>query len=582
MRGVDSIKNNKSSGKKRDRARSRVSVEAWIIIVVILLIGAIILFPRDIFSAPNTRIEYTEPPITPHEETNQLLASVDHESDLKNASATITFPDGGSFTITAEEAGFSPDIELMVAAVGVGMRGTGNTEFNEDYVRGVVAANTKRFNDALVDEACNILRDSIVIIKGSSVEPADEKDVYDLTVATLYMAIDEQAHMTADFSPKTSKQKELDLMMLYERIFVEPASAYYNGETHRVDEEVMGVRFDMAEAQKMMDQAAEGTKIVIPLIFTMPEVTSRQLGRTLFRDVLAERTTRISGTNNRLNNIQLSSAAVNGTILAPDEVFSFNGIVGERTAEKGYLEAGAYVNNETIQEIGGGICQTSSTIYDCVLHSDLEVIERLNHMFTVAYLPLGNDATINWGTADLKFRNNTEYPIRIEATVIGRDLTVRLIGTKTDDNYIEIDFKLISMTPYDTIRQEDESVPQGATVDKSDGHTGYVVETYKYLYDKDGNLISETLVDKSVYLVQDRVILIPPEPESEDQESEDQEPGDPESEDPGEKIDESLPPDTQSPPPEELPDETSENMPPDLPPQEEEAPAPPEEPDALP
>ena len=326
----------------------------------------------------------------------------------------------------------------------------------------------------------------------------------------------------------------------------------------------MGVSFDMIDAQIMMDQAAAGTKVVIPLVFTMPDVTSRQLGRLLFRDVLAERTTRISGTNNRPNNIQLSSAEIDGTVLAPGEEFSFNRIVGERTAERGYLEAGAYVNNETIMETGGGICQTSSTIYDCVLHADLEVIERLNHMFTVAYLPLGNDATINWGTVDLKFRNNTEYPIRIEAIVVGRDLTVRLIGTKLDDNYIKIDFELISMTPYSTINEEDDSIPQGTTVNKSDGHTGYVVDTFKYLYDKDGNLISETLVDRSVYVVQNRIILVPPAPEEDDTD---------------EEIDESLPPDSESTlPPEEPPDVPGENVPTESPPPYEEITPPPESP----
>ena len=506
-------------------------------------------FPRSV--TPESTTKDVEPSALPHEEATQLLASVSSESYLKNVSATVTFPDGGSFTIFAEKAGFSTDIDGTVAAVG--LSDAGNKNFNDNYVREIVAKNTKRFNDALVEEACDINNDRIVIIKGSSIEPADEADVYNLTLATLYRAIDEQAHLTAEFQPNASKIRELDLMMLYESTFIEPLSAVYDSETNSITEDVTGVSFNRIDAQIMMDQAAAGTKVVIPFVFTAPEVTTKQLEKMLFRDVLAERTTIISGTSNRLNNVELSAAAVDGTILAPGDIFSFNGIVGERTAERGYLEAGAYVNNETVQEIGGGICQTSSTIYDCVLHSDLEVIERLNHMFTVAYLPLGNDATINWGTVDLKFRNSTDYPIRIETEIDGRNLTVKLIGTRLDDDYIEIGFELISTTSFETVRQEDESVPQGSTITKSDGHVGYVVDTYKYLYDKDGNLISETLVGRSTYRAQNRVILIPPEPESADSDYE-------EDEAPADDL-ETPPSDFESsPPPEALPDGPAEDV----------------------
>ena len=526
----------------------KTSVKVLIIIAAVVLAGTILLIPHAI--SPNTPVEEIESPEITHEDVVQPLVNVSYENNSIDASATITFPDGSSFKITADEAGFLTDTDGAIAAVG--LSDAINTEFNKEYVREVVTTYTGRFNDTLVDEAYNILRDSIIITKGSYIEPADVDEVFALTVETLYWAIEERAHLTADVTSNMSSLKELDLTTLFERVFIEPVSAFYDSQTHAVAEEVMGVSFDMTGAQIMMDQAEAGTKVVIPLIFTMPEVTSRQLGRLLFRDILAERTTIISGTNNRLNNVQLSTATVNGTILAPGEEFSFNRIVGQRTAERGYLEAGAYVNNETIMETGGGICQTSSTIYDCVLHADLAVIERWNHMFTVGYLPLGNDATINWGTADLKFINNTEYPIRIEAIAVGRSLTVKLIGTKLDDNYIKIDYKLISSTPYSTIRQEDESVPQGTTVNKSDGHTGYVVDTYKYLYDKDDNLISETLVDRSVYVVQNRVILIPPESEQEDASDEN-------DESPPSDIESTSPPET----PPDVPDGNAHDNAPD-------------------
>jgi hypothetical protein len=126
-------------------------------------------------------------------------------------------------------------------------------------------------------------------------------------------------------------------------------------------------------------------------------------------------------------------------------------------------------------------------------------------MFTVGYLPLGNDATVNWGTVDFKFKNNTEYPIKIEAFMEDEYLTVKLHGTKTNTNYIEVQYVVISTTPFETIEQEDPSVAPGTKVEKSGGHTGYVVDTYRYLYDENDNLIEKTFIDRSPYRVQNKV-----------------------------------------------------------------------------
>jgi hypothetical protein len=252
-----------------------------------------------------------------------------------------------------------------------------------------------------------------------------------------------------------------------------------------------------------------GQQILIPLITTEPEVTSEYLLGMLFRDVLAERTTTIAGTSNRLNNIKLASAAINGKLLNPGDVFSFNDTVGRRTEAKGYLEAGAYSTSGTVQEVGGGICQVSSTIYDCVLRSDLAVVERREHSYTVSYLPFGNDATINWGTIDFKFRNSTDWPIRMELEVDGRNLNVKLIGTKLDDSYIKTEYVELSRTPFEVTYKEDETVEPGKTVVDVEGFTGRIVETFKLYYDGEGNLLSRVSIGKSTYRALNRMILVP-------------------------------------------------------------------------
>ena len=132
---------------------------------------------------------------------------------------------------------------------------------------------------------------------------------------------------------------------------------------------------------------------------------------------------------------------INGYVLKPGETFSFNGVVGERTAAKGYKEGGVYVGGETVQQLGGGVCQVASVLYYCTLKSDLEVIARQEHQYVPDYIPWGMDATIYWGSLDYKFRNNTTYPIRILAEASGGYVRVRFMGTETKDYTVELDYK---------------------------------------------------------------------------------------------------------------------------------------------
>ncbi|NLW92725.1 MAG: VanW family protein [Syntrophomonadaceae bacterium] len=128
-------------------------------------------------------------------------------------------------------------------------------------------------------------------------------------------------------------------------------------------------------------------------------------------------TTITNSSANRINNIILSCSSINGCKLAPGEVFSFNGTVGQRTTGKGYKTAPVFSGNQIVSGVGGGICQTSTTLYNAANDSGMQVIERHHHTLPVHYIDAGNDATVSWGTADLKFRNNKTYTVKIMATV---------------------------------------------------------------------------------------------------------------------------------------------------------------------
>ncbi|MDR2664950.1 MAG: VanW family protein, partial [Oscillospiraceae bacterium] len=350
----------------------------------------------------------------------------------------------------------------------------------------------------------------IVVVRGAGSSAADPEDVFDATIEALNESVRTNSPVEVEYNAPSSAGGDIDLDALLREVARDPVSAVYDPETLEISDSTVGVSFDREIARAMLDGAVAGERIVIPLVFTQPEVTKEQLEGLLFRDILAERTTTVAGTSNRARNIQLAAEAINGLVLNPGDEFSFNGTVGQRTSEKGYLSAGAYAGGKTIQEIGGGICQVSSTIYDCVLHADLEVVSRSNHMFVVTYLPYGNDATVNWGTIDFKFKNNTDYPIRIESVLVERKLTVKLHGTKTDTGYVKTDYVTISSTGFNTVEMEDESVAPGTSKVDTAGHSGLVVETYKYYYDADGNLLNKTFVSRSSYRAQDKIVLVPP------------------------------------------------------------------------
>ena len=263
------------------------------------------------------------------------------------------------------------------------------------------------------------------------------------------------------------------------------------------------------EAQALMDTTAPGGVCSIPFYELEPDLTLAEEG-VLFQDVLRSSKTYMAGPEGRRTNIRLAAQAVHGTVILPGKTFSYNDIVGQRTAEKGYQPATVYVKGEDRQELGGGICQLASAIYYCCLYSNLEIVERKPHRFAVTYVPYGLDATIAWGSIDYKFTNNTDHPIRVDAVTEGNNLIVHLYGTKTNDHYVEMERVELSTTPYETVYELEPTFVSGQTEEKVHAYTGYEYDTYRCVYDGKGNLISRTYEAFSRYRARDKVILISP------------------------------------------------------------------------
>ena len=307
-----------------------------------------------------------------------------------------------------------------------------------------------------------------------------------------------------------------DFQAVHKDVFVEPQDAHLAPKTFKVVGHVVGVDFDVKALESAYNQAKEGESFQVALKLTTPKETAESLQSKLFRDLLGSATSRVGGSANRKSNVRLSAQACNGKIILPGETFSYNGTTGSRSASKGYLPAPVYSGGASVDDVGGGICQTSSTIYYAVLHTTLEVTERRNHMYAVGYVPDGMDATVYYGSTDFKFKNNTPYPLKVVTKSYDsggqRYLKVEIYGTNVTGyhavpknavgDYVEPTTKYVA----------DSSVPRGTTVvdRKQNPYRGRKATVVRYVYDKNGNLVEKQNMRSSTYKMRPKTIRYNP------------------------------------------------------------------------
>ena len=336
---------------------------------------------------------------------------------------------------------------------------------------------------------------------------------YGLDLNALYLqvlAAYSQNIFTVEGSCGMIEPQPLDLEEILNKHYVAPINASMDPKTHEILPGTDGYGFELASAKDKLQQAAYGSKVEIPFSTISPEITAENLNAMLYRDVLATFTASANSEKNRDTNLRLACEAINGVILYPGDIFSYNDTLGQRTSEKGYKPGPVYVGNKTTTGIGGGICQVSSALYYCAMVSDLEILVRKNHGFASTYVPLGMDATISWGSLDLRFRNNTDYPIRIEASATGGDTTITLMGTDVKDYYVKMEYEVLNTYDYDVTYQtmaanNAEGYKDGDYIEEP--YTGYDVKTYRCKYSKETDeLISRDLEATSNYRKRDGII----------------------------------------------------------------------------
>ena len=307
--------------------------------------------------------------------------------------------------------------------------------------------------------------------------------------------------------PVEHKEPEpIDIDKIHEEIYTETKDAYYTKDPFAIYPEVEGIDFDVEVAKEQLKEEKE--EYIIKLIITKPKITIDQIGAEAFPDQLATFTTRYDVSDvNRTTNLEIACQKINGKVVLAGETFSYNKALGPRTAAAGYRNGKIYSGGEVVDGIGGGICQISSTLYNTVLMSNLEIVERRNHQFVTSYLPAGRDATVVYGVTDFQFKNTRQYPVRIIASARNGIATVSMYGIKEENEYtFSFNTKTVASIPFTTKYEEDGTLATGTEKVRQKGANGLKTETYmtKML---NGKVISTTLLSKDTYDAMARIVI---------------------------------------------------------------------------
>lgn len=384
--------------------------------------------------------------------------------------------------------------------------------YNTDTLKTII----ENFNS----ETIKYVKEVDLVIEDSKVTMHIGHPGESIDTEAIYKAIDESIKSCTDleFDVPTiiTPPNSINVDEIYNKITTEPIDAkakFDENNNISIVPHTNGRSIDKAELVSIINEIEKkyDTQKVLPVKFIEPKVTTSIFSANLFKDTLGTASTNFNTNSvnnaNRAVNMRLSVSKINGKILLPGDVFSFNDVVGPRTADRGYKSANSYIGGKIVQDIGGGICQVSTTLYNSTLKSDLETVFRSNHMFTVGYVPFGQDAAVSYDSTDFKFKNNTNMPIKILGSVTSSNQVVfSILGTnETPNKTIEISNVQIGSTPAPVRYVNDPTLPEGQTVVVNSGMAGYVIDTYK-IVKINGEVQSKTKIHRSTYRTLERVV----------------------------------------------------------------------------
>jgi vancomycin resistance protein YoaR len=294
----------------------------------------------------------------------------------------------------------------------------------------------------------------------------------------------------------------------------EDAGFAVNGTSVTVTPARDGYAVDVPEtSSRLLSAATSRTSRVARLAVatTKPERSTAEAQSMGITTQVSAYTTIYGGDPNRLHNVRLVAQLIDGALIAPGATFSFNDTTGDRTADKGFLEAPVIINGELQTGLGGGVCQVSTTVFNAAYDAGLSIEERTNHALYISHYPLGRDATVNYPDLDLRFRNDTKRWLLVRTFVGESSLTVGIYGAPLHRRVESEASPLVTVDPPPLTKIPDPSLTVGQTVVEEYGEPSRRTSVHRRVYAENGTLLYDTTWS-SYYRSEPRVVRVGTKP----------------------------------------------------------------------
>lgn len=509
--------------KQKTKKKNGLLITSIIIIAILILIGV----ASTIFAIINMNnnnilggisIGETLVEGLTEEEAINVLNKITEDQRTKEITLQVN---GSSFSITPEQIETKYEVEKAVEkAYKIGRNGnifennfaifktivektnvSMEVTYNEELLTKFISDLNGKIANAMVDNTYYIEDNKLIITRGVAGLVINEEDAKNKIVEALNNPQIETVEITTEYK----ECPEIDIDKIHEEVKTEPQNASYTTNPFTIIPHKEGIDFDLESARKMLQE--EKDEYSIKLIITKPEVLTSEIGEEAFPDLLSSFSTKYDESNvPRSKNLKIAMSKLNGVIVMPGEVFSYNKTLGKRTIEEGYQYANGFAGGKVVPMLAGGICQISSTLYDAVLYANLNIVERHNHMFQATYVEPGKDATVVYGSLDFKFENTRKNPIMIKTKCSAGLAEIKIFGIKEEVEYdIEIVSTILSTTPYKVVYQDDATLSPGKEKVAQYGLKGCKSITYR-IVKLNGQEVSKEVLSTDTYSALNKII----------------------------------------------------------------------------
>ncbi|HEY8891243.1 MAG TPA: VanW family protein [Clostridium sp.] len=340
---------------------------------------------------------------------------------------------------------------------------------------------------------------------------------HDMNMFQKYKAIknpvEKQIKLTFEYNDKSVDKIIEKIAKDTNKIPVNATITKGSGGQFIVTNDVIGKQLEKDKLKSKIKSKIDGVlsedviNITAPVTQLKPKISAADL-KTIDSKISGYSTNFASSAEGRSTNIYLSTKSINGTLLMPGDVFSFNGVVGQRTVARGYQTAGVIIGDKLEQGLGGGICQTSSTLYNAMLTTQIVSVERIHHTISSGYIPKGQDATVDYGNLDYKFKNTFKYPIYIEGFISNRNIYFNIYSNSTlTKRTYEITNETYELTKPITVTVQDPTMYEGQNEVVKTGYSGFKVRVTRKTYEN-GNVVNSEVINNDTFHVINGIVKV--------------------------------------------------------------------------